>query len=224
MILCLETATKNCSVALVSEDNSLLAHRAEHSDKFVHGERLHLLLQETLSEAGVRAEDLTAVCVGKGPGSYTGLRIGVSAAKGLCYALNKPLVSLPTLCCWDFDAVENDKILTVVDARRDEVFGRLWERQWDQWIAVSDEFSEIVTAESWSKWKLDGVTVLGDCAQKVAELHQNSAWTYSSNAFPDARMMQKWIGTTLYQKENVAYFEPFYLKDFVALKPTKKFL
>ncbi|MGB1282785.1 MAG: tRNA (adenosine(37)-N6)-threonylcarbamoyltransferase complex dimerization subunit type 1 TsaB, partial [Schleiferiaceae bacterium] len=85
MILCIETATKNCSVAIVS-DSRVIAQSAQREDKFVHGERLHLLVQKCMQTAGLDYSDIQGVCVGKGPGSYTGLRIGVSAAKGICYA------------------------------------------------------------------------------------------------------------------------------------------
>ncbi len=88
MILCIETATKNCSVALVSK-GVCIAHRSQFSDKYIHGERLHGFIKEIMDEANLSFEELSGVCVGKGPGSYTGLRIGVSAAKGICFASRK---------------------------------------------------------------------------------------------------------------------------------------
>ncbi len=223
MILCLETATKNCSVALVSE-GAVVHSRSEHADKFVHGERLHLLIRECMDEAGITFEELEAVCVGKGPGSYTGLRIGVSAAKGICYASRLPLFSLPTLGCFDFDKVEEDLVITVIDARRDEVFAQKWLREGNVFKAYGEVEAVVVTTQSWSEWNTEKVHVMGDAAEKVSELHGNTSWDYSRDEFPSALHMPRFLDTTEMVREDVAYFEPFYLKDFVALKSSKKLL
>ncbi|HKJ49625.1 MAG TPA: tRNA (adenosine(37)-N6)-threonylcarbamoyltransferase complex dimerization subunit type 1 TsaB, partial [Christiangramia sp.] len=96
LILCLETATTNCSVG-IAKDGRLLTLKEDNSKNYSHAEKLHVFINEALSEAGITAEDLDAIAVSKGPGSYTGLRIGVSSAKGLCYSLDIPLISVPTL-------------------------------------------------------------------------------------------------------------------------------
>jgi tRNA threonylcarbamoyladenosine biosynthesis protein TsaB len=223
MILCLETATKNCSVSLVSE-NAVVHHRSEHADKFVHGERLHLLIKECVDEAGISFEELDAVCVGKGPGSYTGLRIGVSAAKGICYASKKPLYSLPTLGCFSFDKIQEDLVITVIDARRDEVYAQKWLREGTAYKAYGDVASVVVNGQSWSEWSTEKVRVMGDAAEKVGELHGNTSWVYSKNDYPSALHMPRFLETAEMVREDVAYFEPFYLKDFVALKSSKKLL
>jgi len=219
MILCLETATKNCSVALITSEGTQF-ELAECSDKFVHGERLHLLIKELMDKASIGFSDLSGVCVTKGPGSYTGLRIGVSAAKGICYALKLPLYSVLTLSCWDFKEVESTQIISVIDARRDEVYAQKWELINGLWQAVGPVHAEVVTTQSWSSWSQESVVVLGECADKVRELHKNSSWSYMENSFPSASN----IAWGEMQLEDVAYFEPFYLKDFVALKSSKKLL
>lgn len=223
MILCLETATKNCSVSLVSQ-GEVIHSRSEHADKFVHGERLHLLIKECVDEAGISFEELDAVVVGKGPGSYTGLRIGVSTAKGICYASKLPLFSLPTLGCFNFDNVQEDLVITVIDARRDEVFAQKWLREGTAFKAYGEVEAVVVTTQSWSEWSTESVCVIGDAAEKVGELHGNTSWRYATNEFPSALHMPRFLETSEMVREDVAYFEPFYLKDFVALKSSKKLL
>lgn len=223
MILCLETATKNCSVSLLSEGR-VVCQRSEHADKFVHGERLHLFIRECLDEVRLRLDSLDSVCVGKGPGSYTGLRIGVSAAKGICYALGKPLFSVPTLGCFNFEKYHEDFLLSVIDARRDEVYAQMWVREGLNFKAYGDTQAVVVHKDSWSEWKSQKVRVIGDAAEKVGVLHKNTSWVYNLNEFPSAHHMTRFIKAREMAREDVAYFEPFYLKDFVALKSTKKLL
>jgi len=128
LILCLETATRQCSVALVS-DGALVAERNEEGAGHVHAERLHVLVQQVMEEAGVPFDQLNAVAVGIGPGSYTGLRIGVSAAKGYCHALDIPIIGVGTLQvlaaayrALEVNAAADEVLLPMIDARRMEVF------------------------------------------------------------------------------------------------------
>ncbi|MAZ96153.1 MAG: tRNA (adenosine(37)-N6)-threonylcarbamoyltransferase complex dimerization subunit type 1 TsaB [Flavobacteriales bacterium] len=223
MILCIETATKNCSVALVSK-GVCIAHRSQFSDKYIHGERLHGFIKELMVEANLSFQELSGVCVGKGPGSYTGLRIGVSAAKGICFAARKKLYSMPTLGCFDFNAIQKDFVLAVIDARRDEVYALKWKREGGSFACVGKEHAEVVDLNSWTDWKEKEVHVIGDAAQKVAGLHKNPIWSYSQNSFPDAAFMNQYIRNGGMNEEDVAYFEPFYLKDFVAVKSKKNLL
>jgi len=228
MILCLETATKNCSVSVLHE-GEVLGSRSEHGQKFVHGERLHLLIKEVLDEQGIAVGDLDAVCVGKGPGSYTGLRIGVSTAKGLCYASNVPLWSVPTLGCFNqdlFGATEDSIVISVIDARRDEVFAQVWKQGKGHWSPVTEVTSVIVDADSFVQWRALGATIVGDCTSKVQQLlgANASRFTFMEDAFPDAKFMKSLLDSGQQQSEDVAYFEPFYLKDFVAEKSKKKWL
>jgi tRNA threonylcarbamoyladenosine biosynthesis protein TsaB len=223
MILCIETATKNCSVALVSKGVSI-AHRSQFSDQYIHGERLHGFIKEIMDEANLSFEELSGVCVGKGPGSYTGLRIGVSAAKGICFASRKKLYSLPTLGCFDFNAIQKDFVISTIDARRDEVYALKWQREGASFVAMGKEHAEVVHTDSWEEWKEKEVFVIGDAAQKVKELHGNPNWTYDQNSFPNALYMNQGIRVGGMHEEDVAYFEPFYLKNFVAVKSKKNLL
>ena len=179
MILCLETATKNCSVAL-GDHSGLKGALEERGEKFVHGERLHVLIKELLSQFAVLPGQIDAVCVGKGPGSYTGLRIGVSAAKGLCYAWNIPLMSVSTLECFDFpDTAEGDVVISVLDARRDEVYAQVWENVSGILIPLDLVEAVVLNEESWSKYKDHRLFVIGDCASK--------------NIFPNTEMYRNWV-------------------------------
>lgn len=224
MILCLETATKNCSVGLF-HNGSLLGIREERGAQFIHGEQLHLFVKEVLESTGTDKSQLTGIMVSRGPGSYTGLRIGVSAAKGLAYALAIPLLSAPTLGCFDLSSVEESVALTVLDARRDEVYYQAWRKSEGQWIAFGPTDYEIVTPDSWSHLYQDGpVAVLGDCTQKVATLlgDRLSHFRIAESSYPSARFMSGFLNNAV--EEDVAYFEPFYLKDFVAVQSKKKLL
>ncbi|MBT8300121.1 MAG: tRNA (adenosine(37)-N6)-threonylcarbamoyltransferase complex dimerization subunit type 1 TsaB, partial [Maribacter sp.] len=118
LILNLETATTNCSVSL-AKDGELIALKEHDTPKYSHAEQLHVFIQEVLAMVSVEMNDLDAVAVSKGPGSYTGLRIGVSAAKGLCFALNVPLIAIPTLSNLAMKATESELefIIPVLDAR-----------------------------------------------------------------------------------------------------------
>lgn len=122
-ILCLETATTNCSVA-IGESGKIVALREDNNDQYSHAEKLHVFIDELLSETGLEPGDLSAVAVSEGPGSYTGLRIGVSAAKGLCFALGIPFIAIPTLLslAHQVEAKEGDYIIPLLDARRMEVY------------------------------------------------------------------------------------------------------
>lgn len=226
MILCLETATKNCSVALFNQ-GELLGFRAEHGQNFVHGERLHVLIQDLLIQFDITVRNLEAICVGKGPGSYTGLRIGVSTAKGLCYAGKVPLWSIPTLGCFKKEEFEEGAlVISVIDARRDEVFAQIWKLEMGTWSTKTEVSSVIVDKDSFSDWQSDKTFIVGDCTDKVERLLDTNAGKFKivPNAFPDARNMKRLLDSEYCKEENVAYFEPFYLKDFIAEKSKKKWL
>jgi tRNA threonylcarbamoyladenosine biosynthesis protein TsaB len=225
VILALETATKNCSVALFDKKR-LLVYKEEHGDRFVHGERLHLIIQEVLTGGGIQARELEAVCISRGPGSYTGLRIGTSAAKGISFALNVPLLSVATLGCFDFSSIATDWAISVLDARRDEVFAQVWRRVEGLWQPFEPVHNEIVTPNSWSSIIDQGpVTIFGDCSNKVKSLMEGVSGLYFlDDMMPSAQFMGNWLENALKEPEDVAYFEPYYLKDFVAEKSKKKLL
>ena len=226
MILCLETATKTCSVALFRR-KELVAELSESGDRFVHSERLHVLIAELLEGAGIQTADLSGVLVGKGPGSYTGLRIGVSAAKGLAFARGIALYSAPTLGAFDLEGLEQDRAIAVLDARRNEVYAQRWERTANGWRPVGDVEAEIISAQSWEDWgdPANPPVILGDATAKIPELLGESArgFVLQEPKDPQAAFLYRRFNQDTASAEDVAYFEPFYLKDFVAERSKKKF-
>ena len=219
IILNLETATKNCSVGIANDGKSI-ALIEEASDKYIHSEKLHQFIQDALAEADVQFADLDAIAVSNGPGSYTGLRIGVSAAKGLCYALDIPLIAhntndvlLQTIEAQDSDA----DYMTVIDARRNEVFARLYN-------AVKDPITPIEAVELAGGMYANSarLCVVGDAAQKTADLLEHDH-VQVVQQYPSARQMVA-ISESSFRSgsfADLAYHEPYYLKDFVAGKPRK---
>ena len=212
-ILNIETATKKCSVA-VSKDNELIAYRELAEEQFSHAERLHVFIEEVMAEARLKWHNLNAVAVSKGPGSYTGLRIGVSSAKGLCYALGIPLISVDTLAILARQITpEEGSIQPMIDARRMEVFTQKFDRhhkaEGNAYALIVDE-----TAFAGEKQKIH---LLGDGAIKCQAVLDGEHFVYYPEyKYPSAKDM---IGLSFekYKKndiEDVAYFEPFYLKDF----------
>ena len=223
MLLCIETATKNCSIALW-DGQQMVATRAEKGDRFIHGERLHVLIKELLEAHSVSVSALTGICVGKGPGSYTGLRIGVSTAKGLCFALGIPLYSVPTLGCFDFSNCTTSFVITVLDARRDEVYAQVWRLGEEGLMPDGTVEAVIITDDSWKSLQNEPVTIMGEGAEKLRQFMTRipENWQLQANSDPDAKYMGAHL-SVLPVAEDVAYFEPYYLKDFVAEKSKKKF-
>lgn len=218
-ILQLETATHNCAVA-VAVNGQCIAHRHEASEKYIHAEKLHVFIAEAMREVNLQYTDLDAVAVSNGPGSYTGLRIGISAAKGLCFALGKPLIAINTTEVLAQAAQKykpQGAVLAVIDARRNEVYAQLFSADMAPQTPVE---AVIVTAESWPT--VDAQTlVIGDAAQKTADLLGRKVRV--AQQLPSADDMtnlalQRFCNS---QFVDVAYHEPFYLKDFVAGKPKK---
>ena len=214
-ILNIETSTKNCS-ASIAKDGALIVLKELNSGSFSHAEKLHVFIEELLEEAGLKITDLNAIAVGKGPGSYTGLRIGVSAAKGLCYALNIPLISVATLkVLAKRTRISQGVIVAMLDARRMEVFSAVYN---DKYEEIRKTEAQIIDTYSFENYLSQGkVTFIGDGAEKCKDVivHENAI--FIDNAFPSAEEMAP-VSFEKYQKsdtEDVAYFEPFYLKDFM---------
>lgn len=221
LILNIESATRNCSVA-ISENGSCLALVEESAEKYIHAEKIHEFIEEALRKAGKKFNVLQAVAVSNGPGSYTGLRIGISAAKGFCYALNIPLIALNTNDIL-IDALpkqqQADFFLSVIDARRNEVYARLYNAAKEPISAI--EAVEL-TAESYPDLANQQVCLVGDAATKTAEiLDLNTYFTFQM--YPSAAAMGAGAERAFANSEfaDVAYHEPFYLKDFIAGKPKK---
>ncbi len=216
-ILCLETATTNCSVAL-SINGKMVALKEDYNLKYSHAERLHTYIQEVLAFAKADKSQLTAVAVSKGPGSYTGLRIGVSAAKGLCYALDIPLLSIPTLdsLSRQVQAKENSHIVSMLDARRMEVYSAIYDAAYNQ---VRETQAQILDETSFMSYLEKGkVYFLGNGVAKFSEICNHPNAIFIMDKLPSAKELCS-LATAKFESqdvEDVAYFEPYYLKDFIA--------
>lgn len=216
LILNLETSSTNCSVC-VAKDGEILAIRELNSANYSHAEKLHIFIEEVMQEASVQMQDLEAVAVSKGPGSYTGLRIGVSAAKGLCYALGIPLISVATLksMASQIQIKENEVLIPVLDARRMEVYSAVFDAELSE---IRETKAEIIEESSFQEYiNAKHVHFLGSGAEKIKELFPDDTITYHCEIVPSAKEMA-FISSNKYQQndlEDVAYFEPYYLKDFV---------
>ena len=216
-ILNLETATKNCSVAL-AKNGQTIGCKQIADQNYSHAEKLHVFIDELLQTSGVAYRDLKAIAVSKGPGSYTGLRIGVSAAKGLSYALNIPLISIDTLAVLAHQIqVEEGLIVPMIDARRMEVYSAIFDSKGNKVRAVE---AEILSETSFATYS-ETLHILGDSNEKAKTVLQQSNFVFhDQNVFPSAQEMsalsfQKYLTNDF---EDVAYFEPYYLKDFLMTK------
>lgn len=214
-ILNIETATKSCSVAL-SKNGQLIGCHEEVSERYSHSEQLTLFIQEVLTQNGLSQQDLDAIAFSSGPGSYTGLRIGLSTAKGLCYALEIPLISVSTLEAMAQLMIDKHpmKIMCpMIDARRMEVYCALFGSIQNPITAkVIDQDS---FAEELEKYPL---LFFGDGADKCQQVLTHSNAYFELGIYPSARGMLELAFQKFSKKdfEDLAYYEPFYLKEFVA--------
>ena len=232
LILCIETGTDICSVG-IARDGELMSLRESDQGRD-HAKQVAVFVDELLRETGVKPDELDAVAVGMGPGSYTGLRIGVSFAKGLCYGLNIPLLAVGSLealtdvAIKDYEAgiiqVEGwDEafLCPMVDARRMEVYTQIFNSQCE---AQSEVSAEIITEDSFSQWRAKGkLVIFGNGAAKCQEMLPDAIYI---DVAPSARGLTR-IAHQLFEAgktEDIAYFEPFYLKDFVVIPSKKKLL
>jgi tRNA threonylcarbamoyladenosine biosynthesis protein TsaB len=213
-ILNIETATRNCSVS-ISQNGQLLASKEIAEVGFSHAEKLHVFIEEILKTAQITFHDLSAIAVSKGPGSYTGLRIGVSAAKGFCYALDIPLIAIDTLqiLARKLD-VQEGVIIPMIDARRMECYTAIFDSKFEKIRAIQ---AEIITEESYIDIQ-ETIHLIGDGAAKCKTILTNSKFVFHDDIeFPSAKEMSQ-MSYESYKKSDtvdVAYFEPFYLKDFM---------
>lgn len=225
MILQIETATTVCSAALAHNGNVLAYKEVEQRN--VHAEALTIFIDELLGTANQSYADLDAIAVSSGPGSYTGLRIGVSTAKGLCFALDKPLIAVETLKAMadgiissnSFNISDNTLLCPMIDARRMEVFTAIFDNKGNR---IKPTSAEIIDQNSFSDLLQNHeVIFFGDGAAKCREVLGNN---------PNARIIESFVNSSRYLSkqaaekylendfEDVAYFEPYYLKDFIAGK------
>ncbi|MFA6924989.1 MAG: tRNA (adenosine(37)-N6)-threonylcarbamoyltransferase complex dimerization subunit type 1 TsaB [Bacteroidales bacterium] len=226
LILNIETATNICSVAL-SEKENIISFR-ETSIENSHSSLLTVFIEEIFKEAKLKLSDIDAVSISKGPGSFTGLRIGVSTAKGLCYALEKPLLSVNTLKAMTFGIIKNNKdknalYCPMLDARRMEVYTALFNSNLEE---VEPTNAKIIDEKSFSDILLKTkILFFGSGANKCKDFYKD---TKNAVFIHDFNASAKYMAGLSYQKflkkefENVAYFEPYYLKDFFATTPKDK--
>ncbi len=215
ILLCLETSTTNCSVSIVKESITL-SLREDNSKSYSHAERLHTFISEVLLDAGVSKNEVDAVAVSKGPGSYTGLRIGVSAAKGLCFALDIPLISIDTLQPLALQVNEQEGvIIPLLDARRMEVYTAVFNTSFSK---IEETQALILDENSFSDYLNEGkVFFIGNGNEKFQAICNHPNAVFINDKLPSANQMGG-LANDKYKKsdiENVAYFEPYYLKDFI---------
>ncbi len=231
LILCIETGTDICSVAL-AKDGEMIALRESDLGKD-HARKVGVFTRELLQEHGIEPDELDAVAVGKGPGSYTGLRIGVSFAKGMCYALGIPLIAIDSLrslaACLveeveagivDIEDWERTVLCPMIDARRMEVYAELFDTNL---TPRSEVMAEVVTDKSFSEVLLDfkKLVIFGNGAEKCSGILE---WAECVSVAPSARGLCAEAERKLQagEVEDVAYFEPFYLKDFIVTASKKR--
>jgi tRNA threonylcarbamoyladenosine biosynthesis protein TsaB len=230
-ILCIDTATDVCTVALV-ENGNVIAN-IDSGNERSHAKQLAIFIEQVLKKANWKVSELSAVAVSKGPGSYTGLRIGVSTAKGLCYGANIPLISVSTLhaMCYGVPKESIDKLNSqdyiygpMLDARRMEVYTALYN---STMTAITDVNAKIIDEDSFcAELKDKKIIFFGTGAEKTETVvsHKNAIFC-SEYKYSSVNMAV--IASEKYDKkdfEDVAYFEPYYLKDFIATTPKKNLL
>ncbi len=224
-ILQLETATSVCAVAL-SINGKTVAVKEETAQN-IHAAKLTLFIDEVMKQADVKYSDLDAIAISKGPGSYTGLRIGVSTAKGLCFALDKPLIGINTLSMMAAGFLAENQnyeglVCPMIDARRMEVFTAVFDHHLAEVEATNakiiDELSFLQLLDQHE------ITFIGNGAEKCNSIIQHPNAKFSLENFNSASNMTLLANAAFAGKnfEDVAYFEPFYLKDFVFTVPKKK--
>lgn len=218
-ILHIETSTEQCGVAL-SQNANIVGNKEVLENGFTHAKQLHTLIDEVLSESGVFPNQLSAVAVSEGPGSFTGLRIGCVAAKGLCFALDIPLITIPTLKILAAPHIKNSKVVALLDARRDEVYTAIF----DKGGALKTEtHAHILTSNSFADLAAEQVCFVGTGAKKTKEiLPLNLNWKFTLN-HPSALAMSALAFEAFEKKQfaNIHNFVPTYLKP-VRITESKK--
>lgn len=223
-ILHLETSTQQCSVAL-SYKGSCVLQKSLLTEAYSHSEKLHLFIEELIKEAAINISELDAVAISKGPGSYTGLRIGVAAAKGLCFALEIPLIAIHTLeilASPHFQSTTLDYIIPMLDARRMEVYTAVFDKK-QNWVKRTSAL--VLNSDSFlDQLGVASCLVIGNGAEKFKSLNPKVDAHFTKEIYyPSAVDMVPlaWKKYTKGDFEALAQFEPYYLKDFQATTPKK---
>ncbi len=216
-ILNIETSTTNCSVAIFNDLN-LIEFAEVNTGDYSHSKSLHVFIDSILKKSKIFPKDLSAISVSKGPGSYTGLRIGVASAKGLCFALDIPLISIETLKILSQNLLNKGIVIPCLDARRMEVYSAVFDIDNKM---IRETRAEIINENSFEEYlNKNQVYFIGNANEKLKKIITNKNAEFIDNYFPSARQM----GLLSFNKfknnkfENLDNFEPFYLKDFVGAK------
>jgi tRNA threonylcarbamoyladenosine biosynthesis protein TsaB len=217
LILNIETATKNCSVSL-AKDGETITCKEIAEQNFSHAEKLHVFIEELLNENNVAYKNLDAIAVSQGPGSYTGLRIGVSSAKGFCYALNIPMIAIDTLeLLARRITITDGLIIPMIDARRMEVYSAIFNVDY---LKVRKIEAEIIDTNSYSEIE-NNIHLVGDGIAKFKDVLTDDKFIFHEDiVYPSANEMSL-LSFEKHKKSDfvdVAYFEPYYLKDFILNK------
>ena len=218
-ILHIETSSRNCSVA-ISDGEELLCLCEEVSENYKQSESLHTFVEWALEGAEISLKEIEAVSLGKGPGSYTGLRIGAASAKGFCYGLKVPLIAVNSLetMIEPFLSQNYDVIIPLIDARRMEVYCAIFDGNSGEMISETE--AKILDEQSFTELEGKKILFVGDGAKKAKEILQLENADFVENIYPSAKYLIKKSVEKFNRQdfEDVAYFEPFYLKDFHGVK------
>ena len=216
-ILNIETSTTNCSVSLFN-DLELIDCLEENTQDYSHSKSLHVFIDSVLKNSKLKPKDLSAISVSKGPGSYTGLRIGVASAKGLCFALDIPLISIETLKILSENISNKGIVIPCLDARRMEVYSAVFNNKNER---IRDTRAEILNEDSFNKYlSVDEVYFIGNANKKIKEIIAHKNARFIDDVLPSSRQM----GALSFNKfknnqfEDLNNFEPLYLKDFIGTK------
>ncbi|KQK27034.1 tRNA threonylcarbamoyladenosine biosynthesis protein TsaB [Chryseobacterium aquaticum] len=221
-ILYLETSSKNCSVA-ISDGEKMLCVCEEVSENYKQSESLHTFVEWALEGAEISLKDIDAVSLGKGPGSYTGLRIGAASAKGFCYGLKIPLVAVNSMesMIQPFLGQNYDLIISLVDARRMEVYTAVYDGNSGKELIPTE--AKVLDEISFQEFKDKKVLFVGDGAAKAKDILDLPNAEFKTDIYPSAQYLVKKTLEKIQNKdfEDIAYFEPFYLKEFHGIKKKK---
>jgi len=214
LILNIETSTKVCSVSL-GLDGELLAVKEESSDKYIHSEKLNVFIKDLFTQVDYQLKDLAAVCVSKGPGSYTGLRIGISSAKGFCYALDIPLISIDSVSVLACGYLNNNVIdantilMPMIDARRMEVYTAAFNNKAEMKTPISAEVIDVAFFDANKE-----IILIGDGAEKCNAVIPANVRIENHLSSSKGMINLSYLKFSKKEFEDVAYVEPFYLKSF----------
>ena len=224
--LCIDTTSEYCSVSLF-EDNNLIEFQNSIIERS-HSKLLILIIDEILKKSKTKISEIDAFSISKGPGSYTGLRIGLSSVKGFCFGLNKPLISINTLKVLSKSALslinnKNSILCPMVDARRMEVFTKLYDCQLN---SLSDDKSLVLDENSFDLYNDKEIYFFGNGSDKFAKIVKRKNFTFIKDIMPDSRFMgditlEKY---NLNEFEDISTFEPNYIKDFYLIKKKGKWM